>query len=198
MKDALNTKGELEKSIKQLEKQNQDQGKSLDKLANDTENHNKIRNMVEELRIWKEKVKKMEKTVKKDKETRKEQIERIKYIEEENKRYSEELDTIIKRKKDRALMEGTVSQTPKVDIDQLQYEKDQLKMEFLEEERKQKQEIKQLEKRMGELNGRAEELRKDLKEKEQEYRISTYKLNELRRTTKHNQLKPLKKGDSED
>jgi hypothetical protein len=43
----------------------------LDKLTNDTENHNKIRNLVEELRVWKEKVKKLEKTVKKDKETRK-------------------------------------------------------------------------------------------------------------------------------
>ena len=43
-----------------------DQGKALDKLANDTENQNKIRNMVEELRIWKEKVKKMEKTLVKE------------------------------------------------------------------------------------------------------------------------------------
>jgi len=43
--------------------------------------------MVEELRVWKEKVKKLEKACKKDKETRKEQIERIKKTEDENKKY---------------------------------------------------------------------------------------------------------------
>jgi hypothetical protein len=36
------------------------------------------------------------------------------------------------------------------------------------------------------MSVKAEDLRKELKEKEQEYRISTYKLNELRRTIKHN------------
>ena len=87
MKDAQNEKAELEKGIKMLEKQNNDQGKALDKLTNDVENHNKIRNMVEELRVWKEKVKKLEKACKKDKETRKEQIERIKRTEDENKKY---------------------------------------------------------------------------------------------------------------
>ncbi len=87
LKDAQNQKQELEKAIKQLEKQNTDQGKALDKLTNDVENHNKIRNLVEELRVWKEKVKKLEKACKKDKETRKEQIERIKRTEEENLKY---------------------------------------------------------------------------------------------------------------
>ena len=71
-------------------------------------------------------------------------------------------------------------------------------MEFIEEERKQKSEIKQLEKRLSEFSQKADELRKELKEKEQEYRISTYKLNELRRTVKHNQLKPLKKESDAD
>jgi hypothetical protein len=32
----------------------------LDKLTNDVEYHNKIKNLVEELRVWKEKVKKLE------------------------------------------------------------------------------------------------------------------------------------------
>jgi hypothetical protein len=54
-----------------------------------------------------------------------------------------------------------------------------------------------MEKRLADLSAKAEDLRKELKEKEQEQRISTYKLNELRRSVKHNQLKPLKKGLSE-
>lgn len=48
--------------------------------------------MVEELRVWKEKVKKIEKKCLKEKETRKEQVERIKKIEEENKKYEDELE----------------------------------------------------------------------------------------------------------
>jgi hypothetical protein len=51
--------------------------------------------MVEELRVWKEKVKKLEKTCKKDKETRKEQIERIKLTEDENKKYKDELELLV-------------------------------------------------------------------------------------------------------
>lgn len=39
-------------------------------------------------------------------------------------------------------------------------------MEFVEEEKKQKQEMKILEKRLKELSDKAEELRKELKEKE--------------------------------
>lgn len=44
----------------------------MDKLTNDVEYHTKIKNLVEELRIWKEKVKKLDKGIKKDEETRKE------------------------------------------------------------------------------------------------------------------------------
>ena len=51
-----------------------------------------------------------------------------------------------------------------------------------------------MEKHLAELAAKAEELRKDLKEKEQEQRISMYKLNELKRSVKHGQLKPIKRG----
>ena len=147
MKDAQAQKADLEKAIKQLEKQNNDQGKALDKLTNDVENHNKIRNMVEELRVWKEKVKKLEKMCKKDKETRKEQIERIKRIEEENRKYQDELEVVLEKKKSKQVQE----QQPALDVDQLTYEKDQMKMEFAEEEKKQKQELKLMEKRLADL-----------------------------------------------
>ena len=50
--------------------------------------------MVEELRIWKEKVKKLEKNCVKDEETRKEHLERLKRIEEENKKYYQELEIV--------------------------------------------------------------------------------------------------------
>ena len=45
---------------------------------------------------------------------------------------------------------------------------------------------------MKEMQENLELLKTQLKEKEQLQRISTYKLSELKRTIKHNQLKPLK------
>ena len=103
----------MEKAIRQLEKQNNDQGRALDKLTNDVESHTKIKNMVEELRVWKEKVKKLEKAVKKDKETRKDQIERIRKTEEENKKYLEELDMHIQKRE----QEHAKNETEDPDLD---------------------------------------------------------------------------------
>jgi len=41
------------------------------------------------------------------------------------------------------------------------------------------------------LETELEDLKRKLKEKEQMYRISQFKLNELKRTTKHGHLKPI-------
>ena len=45
------------------------------------------------------------------------------------------------------------------------------------------------------MNAQLEQLKSQLKEKEQLQRISTYKLSEVKRQIKHNQLKPIKKED---
>lgn len=89
-------------------------------MTNDVENHNKIRNLVEELRIQKEKVKKLEKECKKDKETRRDQIERIKKIEDENAKHKNELDFLISKKRGTATEEVKVE----VNIEQIKKEKD--------------------------------------------------------------------------
>lgn len=51
--------------------------------------------------------------------------------------------------------------------------------------------MKNWDKKIKEAEMRLEELNKDLKEKEQENRISKLKIKEMRRLLKHNQLKPL-------
>jgi uncharacterized coiled-coil protein SlyX len=99
VKLAASQKAELEKGIKQMEKQNAEQGKALDKLSNGVESHNKIRNLVEELRVWKEKVQSLKQSCKKNKETRLEQVERIKRVEQENARHKGDLDAILVKKK---------------------------------------------------------------------------------------------------
>jgi hypothetical protein len=62
----------------------------------------------------------------------------------------------------------------------------------LEEERKQKKELGLMEQTMGELTTKSEDLRKELREKDQECRIAMFKLTEIKRSVKHNQLKPIK------
>lgn len=55
--------------------------------------------------------------------------------------------------------------------------------------------MKNWDKKIKEAEMRLEELNKDLKEKEQENRISKLKIKEMRRLLKHNQLKPLNAQD---
>jgi len=50
----------LEKKVKELERQHKDQGKTLEKMANEEEFQAKIKCLVDELRVWKEKVKRLE------------------------------------------------------------------------------------------------------------------------------------------
>lgn len=54
--------------------------------------------------------------------------------------------------------------------------------------------MRKWEKKIKDSETRLEELNKELKEKEQENRISKLKIKEMRRLLKHNQLKPLNVG----
>lgn len=46
--------------MKELERQHKDQGKALEKMSNEEEFQAKMKILVDELRVWKEKVKKIE------------------------------------------------------------------------------------------------------------------------------------------
>lgn len=56
----MQEKIDLEKKVKELEKQHKYQGKALEKLANEEEYQQKMKSLVDELRVWKEKVRKLE------------------------------------------------------------------------------------------------------------------------------------------
>ena len=60
MRDGLAEKADLEKKVKELERQHKDQGKALEKMSNEEEFQAKMKILVDELRVWKEKVKKIE------------------------------------------------------------------------------------------------------------------------------------------
>ncbi len=60
LREGLQEKSELEKKVKELEKQHKDQGKALEKMSNEEEFQAKMKILVDELRVWKEKVKRIE------------------------------------------------------------------------------------------------------------------------------------------
>ncbi len=71
LKESINEKTELEKKVRDLEKQHKSQGKALEKLANEEEYQAKMKGLVDELRVWKEKVKKLELQQEKEENSRK-------------------------------------------------------------------------------------------------------------------------------
>lgn len=75
------------KHIKELEFQNIEQGKTLDKVTNSQEYQNKIKYLMEDLRMWKDKNAKLEAAFEKDKETRNNQLAKMKTLEEKNKQF---------------------------------------------------------------------------------------------------------------
>lgn len=87
LRDGLLEKVELEKKVKELERQHKEQGKVLEKMANEEEFQAKMKSLVDELRVWKEKVKRLEMQQEKEEQTRKSQAEKIKQVQEENKKY---------------------------------------------------------------------------------------------------------------
>ncbi len=60
-----------------------------------------------------------------------------------------------------------------------------------EEEKRHRVELRKWERKIKEGEQRLESFNKELKEKEQENRISKLKIKEMRRLIKHNQLKPI-------
>lgn len=60
LREGQQEKADLEKKVKELEKQHKEQGKALERMANEEEFQAKMKCLVDELRIWKEKVKRLE------------------------------------------------------------------------------------------------------------------------------------------
>ena len=90
--EQLEIKKKYELQIKQLEKQNNNQGFQLEKAVNDESGETKLKSLNEELRIWKAKVAQLAVQVEKDQKTRTEQTAKVKSLEQENKKYQTEVD----------------------------------------------------------------------------------------------------------
>ena len=67
----LDLKAKLEKSIKQLEKQNNMQGNAIEKATNSEDQQVKLKALTEDLRVWKQKVATLSSQLERDRDTRK-------------------------------------------------------------------------------------------------------------------------------
>jgi len=73
----------------------------------------------------------------------------------------------------------------------MEHEKKELEAQIAEEEKRHRMEMRKWERKIKDSEQRLEALNKELREKEQENRISKLKIKEMRRLIKHNQLKPI-------
>ena len=77
------------------------------------------------------------------------------------------------------------------DLERLEQEKMALEKQITDEEKRHRLELRKWERKIKESEQRLDTFNKELKEKEQENRISKLKIKEMRRLIKHNQLKPI-------
>ena len=77
------------------------------------------------------------------------------------------------------------------DLERLEQEKMALEKQVAEEDKRHRLELRKWERKIKESEQRLDSFNKELKEKEQENRISKLKIKEMRRLIKHNQLKPI-------
>lgn len=91
LNEAIEQKKLYEKEIKQLELENKEQGIVLNKITTGDEYQREIKQLIEELRIQKDKNDKLSNQFKKEEETRTRQAEKMKEIEGKNKQYYNEL-----------------------------------------------------------------------------------------------------------
>jgi hypothetical protein len=77
------------------------------------------------------------------------------------------------------------------DLEKLEQDKMVLEKQITEEEKRHRMELRKWERKIKESEQRLDTFNKELKEKEQENRISKLKIKEMRRLIKHNQLKPI-------
>ena len=139
--------------------------------------------MVEELRGWRERVKKLKERQERAQDTRQDQQKKIQEIEEENQKYHTELQEIKQKK--------GVQDEEKPAQEKNEEEEKQMRKDFLAEEEQKRQELLAMEKQLKKLEKESEALKADLTGKEREFRMAQSKFNQAKRGLKHKQLMPI-------
>ena len=180
---------EHKQAISDLKKAVKDKELILENLAKTDDPSYKISNMINEIRMWKEKIQNREALYERNESTVAMQDDKMAEIEKEN----EELMSKIQQ------LDSNIQLEPRKGRNQdigNAMEKAQEEIKNAEEKyetiRKTKEkELKLAQKKLNEKKAERDEFYRKAKELDQEHRISTLKLREVGRMLKHNQLNPL-------
>lgn len=180
---------DLKKVIHELEKQSKDKGKELERLTEGDDYNYKIRNLIDEIRMWKEKIRHREEVYERADSTLHLQSERLQTLEKEN----QELMSKIQNLDNKIDLGKTNSKNAdlKKKLEAIDEEKMAAKDQYESTQTLNRNELKNEKKELTEQESKRDQLMSRLKELDQEKRISTFKLREVGRILKHNQLKPL-------
>jgi hypothetical protein len=180
---------ELKKTIHELEKQSKDKGNQLERLTEGDDYNYKIRNLIDEMRMWKEKIRHREEAYEKAGSTVQLQDEHMGTLEKEN----QDLMSKIQGMNSKIDLSKTTTKDTglQAKLDSINEEKLKAKDQYETTQTLNSNEIKLEKKEIAKLESNRDQLMTKLKELDQERRISTFKLREVGRILKHNQLKPL-------
>ena len=176
-------------AIYDLKKTVKDKELILENLAKSDDPSYKVSNMINEIRMWKEKIMNREALYEHNESTMQTQSEKLSEIENENEELMkriQEADAKIDLEPEKAKGAEQDQQMEKVN-EEIKVAKEKYEKAREEGEKNLKAEQKEIK----ELKAERDTLYGKLKELEQERRISNLKLREVGRMLKHNQLNPI-------
>lgn len=166
-----------------------DKGKALERLTEGDDYNYKIRNMIDEIRMWKEKIRHRQEVYDRKEETLGLQTERMANIEKDNQKLMASIQSM-----DKGInVEPTKARKGEKEkvMEEIKKNKEEAKEKYEKIRENNEMEFKQAEKELKELTAQRDALYTRIKELDQESRISNLKLREVGRVLKHNQLKPI-------
>jgi len=187
LKEGEMKNAELQKEIKALEQIQKNQEKELEKIMGNSEANNKIKALNEQLKKTKEKNKELEKKIQAESSSYQKQHNYLLDLQEKYQKLKKE--KILWKK---AIVEKKLPPTEGEEDNEKKSEEEVLKNSIASLQKRLEVEKVTAKKNLDGLKLDIAEYQKKIKEAEQEFKLNTAKLGELKKLMRHNQLKPLK------
>lgn len=160
-----------EKKLKDIELKVKESGKLLHQMENDEDFILKYKSLVEELRVWKDKVRRSEEQREKDLRTKANQLQLLEQLQQENSVLKEKIEKVRRDKNLPDLNENNEGQVEMVtptdeDMMKLEHARDALERKIREQDRTHRKELKGWKDNISAQEAKIEELKKVVKEKE--------------------------------
>lgn len=145
--------------------------------------------MIDEVRMWKEKIRHRQEVYDKNENGLDLKSDRISTIEKENQSLMDQIQSLNSKVNLDPISKPKTSKNSEIDV--LMEDKKRAKEELEQKQKENRNEINKCKKEIENLKSKRDTLTTRAKELNQEKRILTFKLKEVDRILKHNQLKPL-------